>query len=278
MLPTIKLGKTDVTRLIIGGNPFSGNSHINGEMNEEMIDYFTVENIKRTLSKCVESGINTMLLRMDMHMMRMIKEFRNDGGKMNWIAQTASEMGSFEGNIATAMKYGPIAMYHHGSATDGLFKKKEYDELKKRLGLIRKTGIPVGLGTHMPEVITYAEENHWDVDFYMASVYNLSRQSRISSAITGIANSNESFFEEDIAIMYQMIQSVDKPCLAFKILGATRRCATQELVRSAFDEAFRSIKETDAVVVGMYPKDLDQPALNSKYTQQAINKVKQEKK
>ena len=73
--------------------------------------------------------------------------------------------------------------------------------------------------------------------------------------------------------MYRMIRQVSKPCLAFKILGATRRCATQETVRAAFDEAFENIKDTDAVVVGMYPKNEDQPRLNSLYTEEAIRRA-----
>ena len=49
-----------------------------------------------------------------------------------------------------------------------------------------------------------------------------------------------------------------------------RHCATQDDVRRAFRFAFQNIKERDAVVVGMYPKDLDQIALNVAYTREAI--------
>ncbi len=139
--------------------------------------------------------------------------------------------------------------------------------------IIRETGLPVGLATHMPEVIYYAEEHNWDVDFYMGCVYNLSRENRVSSAITGIANSGEAFYEEDIPLMYEAIRAAKKPCLAFKILGATRRCGSQETVQAAFDEAFREIKPTDGVIVGVYPKEIDQIALDARYTREAIAKI-----
>jgi hypothetical protein len=126
----------------------------------------------------------------------------------------------------------------------------------------------------MPAVIEYAEEHHWDIDFYMACVYNLSRAERVSSAITGKANEGEPFFDEDIPVMYKTIRSVDKPCLAFKILGATRRCENQETVKEAFFEAFRNIKSSDVVNVGMYPRDIDQVAFNAQYTEEAIHKAK----
>lgn len=271
MLPTIKIGDHDISRLIVGHNPFSGNSHMNEALDWEMRDYFTTARIKETLFRCQELGINTMIGRGDMHLLRLIHEFKQDGGKLNWICMTGGEFGHFDGHINQIMQYKPTAIYHHGSVTDGLFKAGQVDELKRRLDLIKSYGIPAGLGTHMPEVLEYAEAHNWGADFYMASVYNLSLESnRVSSAITGKANEGERFEEEDIPVMYDMIREVDKPCLAFKILGAGRRCASQETVRSAFLEAFANIKDTDAVVVGMYPKNEDQPALDVRYTEEAI--------
>jgi len=257
MLPTIRLGGADVTRLIIGGNPFSGNSHVSAELDREMMDYFTTENIKRTLRDCLAHGINAMQLRTDKHIMRIIRELSAEGYRPHWIAQTAPEI-IYEANINSIPAYDPVAIYHHGGAADNLFKEKKYDELKRRLSLIRDTGKAVGLGTHMPEVIAYSEEHGWDVDFYMACVYNLSIGYTESSAITGKANQGERFEDVDKPPMYAAIRACEKPCLAFKILGATRNCHTREAVEAAYREAFINIKPTDAVVVGMFPKYSDQ--------------------
>ena len=270
MLPTVNLGINQITRLVIGGNPFSGNSHVSRAMDEEMMDFFTAGRIKKTLFRCMECGVNAVQLRADKHIMRILREFRAEGGNLHWIAQSAPELHSFEGNVKQMAAAGAVAIYHHGTVTDELFKAGEYDELKRRLAMIRATGLPVGLGTHMPGVIEFAEERHWDTDFYMACVYNLSRVERVSSAITGKANEDEPFFEEDIPVMFKTIRSVDKPCIAFKILGATRRCQTQDAVKAAFIEAFQSIKASDMVNVGVYPKGIDQVALDAKYTKEAI--------
>lgn len=270
MLPTVRLGATGITRLIVGGNPFSGNSHWDSKRDWEMRDFYTSSKIKETLFHCEACGINAMLLRGDMHIMRLIREYRNEGGKLHWLGMTGSEFLSFNGNVNQMMQYGPCAIYHHGSVTDALFKKGEYDELKRRLDFIRSKGVPVGLGTHMPEVIRYAEEHDWGVDFYMACVYNISRTDRVSSAITGGTNTGEIFEESDIPVMYETIRATPKPCLAFKILGAARRCDSQQQVRGCFVEAFENIKKTDAVVVGVYPKTEDHVALDAAYTEEAI--------
>ena len=42
-LPTIKLGKHDVTRLIIGGNPIYGHSHFNRILSQYMVAWHTPE-------------------------------------------------------------------------------------------------------------------------------------------------------------------------------------------------------------------------------------------
>lgn len=270
MLPVVRLGSAEITRLIVGGNPFSGNSHVSAEMDLQMIDFFTCDRIKRTLFGCQEAGIGTMQMRADMHIMRMLREYRDEGGTMNWIAQTAPEMRSFEGNVGQMLRLSPCAIYHHGTETDRLVKAGDFSELHRRLKVLRGTGLPVGLCTHMPEVLYRSEDEGWDVDFYMGCVFNLSRQDRQSSAVTGKSNSGEVFDEEDPPLMYRAIRQTPKPCLAFKILGATRRCGTQGDVKNAFFEAYRSIKPSDAVIVGMYPRDEDQPRLDAEYAREAI--------
>jgi hypothetical protein len=71
------------------------------------------------------------------------------------------------------------------------------------------------------------------------------------------------FYRDDPLAMCKIIRQVKQPCLAFKILGAGRRCATQETVREAFEFAFQHIKPTDAVIVGMYPRRFDQVRANA---------------
>jgi hypothetical protein len=136
------------------------------------------------------------------------------------------------------------------------------DELRERLKIIRDTGLPVGLCTHMPQVVEFSEEAAWDVDFYVVCAYNLSREERVSSSISGVALFDEPFFEEDRAKAFAAIRSTPKPCVAFKVLGALRRCQTPEDTRAALQEAYASIKPIDAVMVGMFPKYTDQPIIN----------------
>jgi len=56
-----KLGNLSVSRLLIGGNPFSGFSHQTAERSAEMRAYYTQERIHATLRQAESLGINTFL-------------------------------------------------------------------------------------------------------------------------------------------------------------------------------------------------------------------------
>jgi len=272
-IPTTFLGTAEVSRLILGGNPFKGHSHCNNEMNEEMLNYFTMENIKKTMFRCEELGMKTFSVRNDAQMIAMLREYRNQGGKMNWVAQTAPELAPFSTHVQNCKRHGAAAIYLHGTITDALYKDGNINEIKERLAVIRETGLAVGLCTHMPEVVRQSDAENWDVDFYMVCVYNLSRIERVSSSITGFPQFDEPFYEEDRALAFEAIRNTSKPCIAFKVLGASRRCGTQEEVRAAFEETYGSIKPIDTVMVGMYPQYADQPLLNIEIVADILQKM-----
>lgn len=262
LLPTVALGPHRVTRLIIGGNPFSGGSHTSPEMDNAFLDYYTTDNIKAALFEAERQGLNATQVRADRHIMRMLREYRNDGGTLQWIAQTASELRDLPGNIRGAAGAGAIAIYHHGTRTDGLWREGNIDEVRELLKVMRDSGVTVGVGTHLPEVIEHIEEQGWDLDFYMACFYSLGI-ARPKDGTMGAFLAGEVYDDAARERMVQTIRATDKTCLAFKILAASRKCASPEDVREAFRYAFANIKPQDAVVVGMFQRDMNQVAMNA---------------
>ncbi len=146
------------------------------------------------------------------------------------------------------------------------------DAVHERVKRLRQTGLLVGVGSHLPQALDRVESAAWDVDFYMTCFYNLSRDERESALVSGdrAAATRERFLEEDPPRMAQTIQATPKTCLAFKIMAASRRCGSQAEVAEAFRFAFEQIKPTDAVVVGMYQKHLDQVSLNVEHVRAAL--------
>jgi hypothetical protein len=269
LLPAVSLGAHSVSRLIVGGNPFSGGSHTSPEMDNAFLDYYTTDNIKTALFECERQGLNAMQTRGDRHIIRVLREYRNEGGTLQWIAQTASEMRDLPGNISSIAAAGAIACYHHGTRTDGLWRNGRLDEVRDLLSVMRDSGMAVGVGTHLPEVIGYIEEHGWDVDFYMACFYTLGRP-RPKDGTLGAFLPGEVYADADRERMVQTIRATSKTCLAFKILAASRNCGTPDSVREAIAYAFANIKPTDAVVVGMFQRDCNQVAMNARIVRDVL--------
>ncbi len=114
----------------------------------------------------------------------------------------------------------------------------------------------VGLGTHIPEVVDHVESQGWDVDFYMTCVFRI---------VDG-----DTFRDEDREKMLARVSRMSKPCLIFKVYGATRHSATPEAKRAALDLAFRYAKPSDAVVIGMFPKREEQVRENCRLVRESV--------
>jgi hypothetical protein len=257
-IPTVKFGEYDLSRLIMGGNPISGFSHISSAVDKEMADYYTTENIKRAFDECQKNGINTFQGRGDRHIMRVLNEYKNEGKQIYWIAQTASELSDIKANLAQIAAQGAIGIYQHGTAVDNLWHtgKTGIQKVLDNMKLIRDTGLRTGLGTHRPEVIDYVEEHDLDVDFYATSFYNLAKQVKHVQA-TG-AFKEEVFDDNDSFEMIKRINQTDKQCLAFKIFGAGRKTSSQQTLHDAVSYAVANIKPNDAIIVGLYQKHKNQ--------------------
>jgi hypothetical protein len=261
-LPTVSLGAHRVTRLIIGGNPIRGYSHRDAEWDREMREYHTVENTVRTLLHCEACGLNTMQSRGDQVIYDTLAAYRRAGGTMHWIAQTAGEHPDPFRHIREVAARDPIAIYHHGSMSDRFWKDGTFGKVRDLLRAIRDTGKLVGIAAHIPEVLHYVEDHGWDVDFYMTCFYNLGKIER-QSLLAGGQRVEEPFDDEDRPIICRFIQATAKPCIAYKILAASRKCETPAAVRQAFQYAFDQIKPGDLVNVGMFQKHGDQVAMNA---------------
>ncbi|NPV08869.1 MAG: hypothetical protein HPY83_13025 [Anaerolineae bacterium] len=264
LMPRIQIGPHSLSRLIIGGNPFSGNSHQTSEADREMREYHSAARILATLRRAEGWGINTFQSRGDNHMMRLVNDHWRAGGRLNWIAQTASERADVFANISQIARAGAIGIYHHGARTDQLWHQGRIDEVEPYLRAIRDTGCLVGLGTHIPQVLAYADERSWDLDFYMASLYNLSRPLGQRPSPAGQRTTDERFQHDDREAMLAAIRNTVRPVLAFKILGAGRLATSDAALRSAFARTLAGIKPTDAIVVGVFTKYGDQVARNAR--------------
>ena len=261
-MPTVDFCGTRMSRLAIGCNQFRGFSHFSTEMNDEMRQYHTVENVVQTLLRAEECGINCMQQRGDAIIFEMIDAYRAAGGAMHWIVQTASEQPDLFENIRQIAARGAWGIYWHGSMTDRMWREGRIDEAEDYLKAMRDAGVKVGIACHMPEVFDYIEGKGWDLDFYMTCFYNIAKVRR-ESMLVGGKMAEEPFDDPDRDVICDFIRRTDKPCIAYKILAASRKCGSEAEIRAAFKYAFDNIKGGDIVNVGMFQKNLDQVGMNA---------------
>jgi hypothetical protein len=226
--------------------------------------------IQALWDECWASGINTCQSRGDRHQMRAYLEHRLGGGQMQWIAQTASEFRNIAANVREIARYEPIAIYHHGTHTDNCWHAGEIEQVADVVKAIKDQHLPAGIGTHIPQVIEYAESRGWETDFYMGCFYNLARGYKSAPATDQDAYAKDRYPAEDPPRMTRTLRSVAKPCLGFKILAASRNCRTPAATRGAFQFAFDNLKPADAVVVGMFQKHTNQVAQNARLVREIL--------
>ncbi len=241
-----RIGSLKVSRLIIGGNPFSGISHQGTETDWDMRRYYTVARIKATLREAESLGINALAARADAHIIRMLLEYWDEGGGIQWLAQTCPELGPSERSALVAVANGAKACYIHGGVMDTAVERGQTDEILAALELIKRAGLPAGVAGHDPRVFRWAEANA-DADFYMCCYYN--SFSRYHDAAYS-ADADERYREEDRDAMVETIRDLGCPVIHYKVLAAGRTDPHE-----AFAHVARALRPQDAVCVGVYTKD-----------------------
>ncbi len=269
-LPTIQLGPHKVTRLIAGGNPIGGFGHSVPNMSRHMLEYFTLDRTIEFLEKCLREGINTWQFDHMEKPIAALRAIRERGERLNFICLHAerSKDAPLKQVIADM---GPIAIVHHGGVTDSLFRAGKAQQVRDFVKKVRDLGVLAGVSSHCPDNIKRMTDEGWENDLFMTCFYYVTRPREEQQRLLGKVVVDEPFFESDPVDMTGVIRQVGKPCLAFKILAAGRKCGDQASVRGAFQFAFERIKPTDAVIVGMYPRFEDEVRLNAEYARKYGN-------
>ncbi len=256
-LPQIPFGKHGISRLVCGANCFNAGSHLSTFVNRQMREYYTPEQIVKTLLRCTEVGINAFqshLVNEDVY--RRVCE---SGAKLNFISLGRD---ADDNHLQRLAELGTIGVAHHGEVTDSLFKSGQFDKVNEYLKRVRDSGMQVGVSTHMPDVVDAVESKGWDVDFYMTCVYERHRSADDLRKLLGHVPIpvGEVYLTEDPPRMFKAMRQTRRTCLAFKILAAGRLSDRPAWVEQAFRETYASIKPTDGVIVGIYDRYSDQPA------------------
>jgi hypothetical protein len=260
-IPKIKFGKTEISRLILGVNPFYGFSHFNRNFGFMMQDWYTQARVLEVLRRSEALGINAFNY---VHANRGQADWERylaEGGKMQLVAQATTEDPA---EVVSAVK--PMAAWVQGEITDRAYRNGRLETVRDYAKKMRDLGVAmVGIGSHIPEVLMRIEDLGWDVDFYAGCAYNIRRTPEEFRKLLGgelPELQSNIFLQDDPPRMYRFMRQTKKPCVAYKILAAGRVSNPEQ----AFRRAFESIKPTDFVCVGMFPCEKDEVKEDAYYT------------
>ncbi len=255
-----------VSKLIVGDNPFTGHSYIEDKTTgADMLEYYTAEKVKETFKHIEELGINTMLPLADPYLVRLLQEHQRAGGNIQCIWQPYMPMNQ-QVSMREMQKLNTIGIYHQGTTTDFNFEKDNIDVIKENIKVWRDLGVPVGLGTHRPDVIERCEEEDWGIDFYMACMQNArrGREGEPSGFLSGKTKAHVVFYPEDRPIMLNTLKQVTKPIIAFKIFAGGQMFIGKEpqekrqIIKDVYEEVFSALKPNDLAAIGVFQRDMDE--------------------
>jgi hypothetical protein len=264
-LPTIALGKYQVTRLVAGSNPINGSSYLGPNLDKQMSEYFTIDRAVEFLLSCEAAGINTHQFSASASdkAANYIPRLRDQGSRLQFFC-IDSRRPELKKVIEQTR---PLGIAHHGSSTDGAFSSGKPQQVHDYVKAVHDQGLLAGVSSHNPDNIRKIAEEGWEVDFFMTCFYFMSRRAAKGekSAEQQTVDTRGPFYGGDPAVMTAVVRSVKQPCFGFKILAAGRMGSPrgdQSRVREAFRFAFQNIKPIDGVIVGMFPQYFDEVKLN----------------
>jgi hypothetical protein len=256
----MKFFGVDISRLVLGVNPFCGFAHYNNNFAGAMKEWYTQDRVCAVMHQSTRFGINAFNYAPFEPFPQYWDCFLAEGGKMHLIMQVP-RLDEVE---TAAKRLKPLAMHIQGETVDQAFQAGKMDVIRDACKRVRDLGVIVGVGTHKPEVISFVEEHGWDVDFYAGCVYNRTRTvDEWKTVLNGeiLEMDREVYVRSDPPRMYSVMRHTAKPCFAFKVLAAGR--IQDGGVEQAFRNAFASLKPNDGIFVGVFPRAKDEVRENA---------------
>ena len=178
-MPRGKIGKLEVSRLILGGNLLTHYTHSRDlqYVYNLAAHYNTDEKIMETLAAAEANGINTVSMHNPPHPISVLRRYRKErGGKIQWIicptAPVEPGLAKYREHVEELIKDGCEAIYLWGVHADSLAAQGKFDLMAEAVELPKQFGVPSGVGGHALEVVQACEEHGVKADFYIKTFHH----------------------------------------------------------------------------------------------------------
>jgi len=240
-IPMAKIGGSDVSRIILGGNIICGFAHARDliYVSELVRAYHTPLKIYESFMLAEKCGINTILTHPSVAP-ALNQYWKQYGGKIKFIADCGWMEGTDTlGAIDYSIDNGASLCYLQGEVVDQMVKDEKWDYLNKCLEKVRRQGLPMGIGAHRIESLIAVTEKGIAPDFWMKTFH----PQTYWSARHPQWHDNKFCFNSEATI--QFMRNRKEPWIAFKTMAAGA-IHPQEAFRYAFENG------ADFICAGMY--------------------------
>jgi hypothetical protein len=256
-LPKGRIGKLEISRLILGGNLLTHYTHSRDLQYVYRLaaQYNTDEKIMETLALAEKNGINTVSMHNPPHPISVLRRYRKErGGKIQWIicptAPPEPDMVKYREHVEALAKDGCEAIYLWGVHADSLVAQGKIDLLAKAVALPKEFGLPSGVGGHSLDVVKACEKEGVKADFYIKTFHHHSYPTGPKpDEIKGAYSEFPGYWCANPQETEEVMKDVKVPWIAFKTMAAGAIPP-----KNAFRYAFN--RGADFVLAGMFDFEL----------------------
>jgi len=172
-IPTGKIGKYTVSRLILGGNLIGGYAHSRDliYVSELFKAYNTKDKIFETIALAEKHGVNTILV--SENLIKIVNMYKKEtGSKIQMIIDFRPVEESPTANVDKTIDLGADLIYIHGASGDNCVKANKIDILQKCVDYIRSKGVPAGIGAHSYYVLEQCRDVKLEPDFWVKTFHH----------------------------------------------------------------------------------------------------------
>ena len=263
-LPQGKIGKHEISRLVLGGNLIGGWSHARDLIYADNLfkAYNTEEKIFETLVLAERAGINTINIGYPTN--PVIQKYKKlYGSKIKVLSQVAPVKKNGDDKIIDvyaqingAIDSGADILQVQGNWCDWCVRDKKIEVIAKMIDRIREQGYLAGLGAHTIDSLIACEEFGIVPDYYMKTMHHDKYwsahpvENRVPFEVDGTNYLDHNKFHNNLFDLFpertiEFVQKAKVPVMGFKILAAG---AIQP--KDGFNYAF--MNGADFICVGMF--------------------------
>ncbi len=233
-LPKGKIGKHEISRLVMGGNLIGGWAHARDLIYVPSLfrAYNTEKKVFETFILAEKAGIDTINIGFVSN--PLLEKYKKlTGSKIKVISQVHPDMDKkdYYVNINKAIDHGVDIIQVQGNWCDWLVRDNRIDIIDKMMNKIREQDYVAGLASHTVDALIACEDMGIIPDYYMKTMHHDQywsahpRENRVPFEVDGKNYLDHNKFHNNIFCLYpdrtvEFVQRAKVPVMGFKVLAA----------------------------------------------------------